>query len=91
MTKPACPYCKIVNTLCFWGPRPYARWKRPTLFFASVLLTAGFGALAWWMLQRPGNGLTVVLSGLLALVGVLGVAVALHGCNACVARLFGEV
>jgi len=91
MTKPACPYCKTVNTLCFWGPRPYAPWKRPALFVTSVLLAAGFGALAWWLFQRPGNGLIITLSGLLALGGILGVAVSRHGCNACVARLFGEV
>ena len=91
MTQPPCSYCKVINKICFWGPRPEAMWKRPALLLFSVLLVVGFGVLAWWLVQRPDNGLIVILSSLLSLVGALGVAVSMRGCNACVARLFGEV
>lgn len=91
MIQPACPYCKAINTICFWGPRPEAKWKRPALLVVSVLLAVGFGVLAWWLVQRPDSVAIAIISGLLSLAGALGVAVSTHGCNACVARLFGEV
>jgi hypothetical protein len=86
-----CAYCKTVNRLCFWGPRQEARWKRPILLLCSITLALGFGAICWLFRSRPDALMLLVLSASLALAGGLGALVSVHGCDACVARLFGEV
>ena len=85
-----CRYCSVVNAVCFWGPMPEKRWKRPGLLVVSLLLGGGFSialALTW------SNGIHPLVAALVvALVSacLLGVLVALKGCDACVARLFGN-
>jgi apolipoprotein N-acyltransferase len=86
-----CACCKSVNTICFWGPRREASWKRPVLMACSVVLVLGFGALAWYATSRPEALSFVVLASLVAIMGVLGLVIALTSCNACVARVLGEV
>ena len=83
-----CRFCGVVNTLCYWGPRPIKSWKRPLLLVASVILTVGGLAGAWIVFEQ---GLVVAfLSSILAALGALGIAVSLFGCNKCVARLFAD-
>lgn len=86
-----CAYCKTVNRLCFWGPRAEAGWKRPVLLLCSLILALGFGALIWLFRDRVDALHFLVLAGIIALAGIIGIFVSLRGCNACVARLFGEV
>jgi len=88
---PSCPYCTVVNVVCFWGPMRERPWKRPVLFVASAILAAGFGAaLVYTWSKYPRWGLRVMLMSLVV-VGAFGVLVALRGCDACVARLLGSV
>ena len=87
----SCAYCKTVNVVCFWGPRPVAAWKRPVLLFCSALLAFGFGTLIWLLREHPNALFFSVLAVPLTLAGTLGLLISVHGCNACVARLFGEV
>lgn len=87
----SCAYCKTVNRLCFWGPRREASWKRPVLLLCSLALALGFGVLSWMLRSRPDAVLFLLLAVPLTLAGVFGAAVSVRGCNACVARLFGEV
>ncbi len=86
-----CAYCKTVNIMCFWGPMPEKRWKRPILLLLSLLGAAGFGSLLWLAWSKATSLLFVVPAALLVAMSVLGILVALNGCNACVARLFGSV
>lgn len=90
-----CPYCRTVNTLCFWGPRPQARWKRPALGLTSLLINIGLLVLfimltAGWSTDSM-MFLFLLLAVLFWLASCLGVAVALFACDACVARLWGNV
>lgn len=87
----ACQYCSTINRLCFWGPRPEAGWKRPVLLLCSVAIVAGCSWVLWQFGSRPDAFLLLILSACIAGVGGLGILVCIHGCNACVARLFGEV
>ena len=86
-----CSYCKTVNTLCFWGPRREAKWKRPVLLILGVIMAAGCGSLAWLSYTRGTTPAFTLLGSALAFVGLLGALVAAHGCAACVARLLAEV
>jgi hypothetical protein len=69
---------------------PEKKWKRPVLLVLSLVGAIGFGALLWlaWTKATLGFGLLAIA---LTAVFLLGVAVSLNGCNACVARLFGSV
>jgi hypothetical protein len=86
-----CNYCRIVQFVAFWGPQREATWKRPVLFICSLALVGVFAFATWVQLGQGESKVFVVLSVLLAALGFLGVLVALKGCNACVARLFGRV
>jgi hypothetical protein len=86
-----CPYCKTVNTVCFWGPMSEKPCKRPVLLVLALLGVVGFGALLWLAWSKAASVLFIALACLLVAVSVLGVLVSLKGCNACVARLFGSM
>jgi hypothetical protein len=84
-----CSYCRVVQLIAFWGAQREAGWKRPVLLICS-LLAFGIFAFATWVQSGKGESVAAIsLSVLLAALGFLGVLVALKGCNACVARLFG--
>jgi hypothetical protein len=85
-----CTYCRIVKILCFWGPRPYAKWKRRVLFACSALLALGFGALLWFVDDHKHELSLSLVAVPLTLAGVLGLLVSVNGCSRCVARLFGD-
>ena len=87
----ACPTCRIVSTVCFWGPFKVASWKRPALLGLSLVLLGGCMALVslpgvhrnadwFWFLLIPILGL-----------GMLGLVVAVRGCIHGVARIFGGI
>lgn len=86
-----CPYCSIVNRLCFWGPRPDAKWKRPILLLSAVVIGAGCSWVIWQFRSRPDALVLLMLAAFFVAVAALSILVSIHGCNACVARLFGEV
>jgi hypothetical protein len=84
-----CHFCGVVNTICYWGPRPVKSWKRPVLLIGFVPVLAGCFAYAWVMLQHqsiPG----AVLGLFLLAAGACGIVISLFGCDDCVARLFGD-
>lgn len=86
-----CGCCKTVNAICFWGPMPEKRWKRPTLLVLALLGAGGYSAILALAWQRPSGVMFVVLAAVLVVLSLVGVAVALRGCDACVARLFGSL
>ena len=87
----SCPCCHIVNRLCFWGPLPEKRWKRPLLFLTVLPFIVGIPVL-FWLFQGHSNIWELYVSGgALLLIAALGLLVAVKGCDACVARLVGGV
>jgi hypothetical protein len=70
---------------------PERTWKRPWLFILSLVLGGGFGALIWVFWAKEDSWAFAGLSALLVAASTLGLLVAVKGCNACVARLFGSV
>jgi len=86
-----CPTCRIVQTVCFWGPLKAVSWKRPALLLASTLIIAGMIVLAISVVA-PAHGTWqwLLLAPILAF-GVMGLVVALLGCANCVARIFGSI
>ncbi len=91
-----CSYCNVVNRLCYWGPRPQAKWKRPSLIIISLIAVLGIPTLIWTVPLGPsstgllGTAILFLIITFLWLVGILGVLIGWHGCDACVARLMGE-
>jgi hypothetical protein len=90
MQSPAssCPYCRVVNLLCFWGPRPGAPWKRAALVLLATPAIIALVVVTWFFWQRMTLLYGICLL-LLFLLTVLSVVIGFRGCNACVARLFG--
>ena len=86
-----CAYCKTVNAICFWGPMPEKPWKRPLLLVLSILGAAAIGAILWLSWAKASSMFMLVLAVLLFALCILGFLVALGGCNACVARIFGSL
>ncbi len=86
-----CSYCKTVNAVCFWGPMPEKRWKRPTLLVLALLSTVAFAAILALVWRQQGGAVFAALATVLVGLSLLGVAVALRGCEACVARLLGSL
>lgn len=86
-----CSYCRVVQLIAFWGPLREAKWKRPALLICSVVMGGGSAFVTWMLYGQKEYKLFPLLSIPLAALGFLDVLVALNGCNACVARLFGTV
>jgi hypothetical protein len=85
-----CYFCKLINTLCFWGPRPELRWKRPWLFaISAVSLTVLTVAVS--MSRSESFLVFYVLGPFVIAMSILGIVTSIGGCDACVARLFGEL
>jgi hypothetical protein len=85
-----CRFCSVVNTLCFWGPRPEQRWKRPWLFaICAVSLIVLLTAVS--MSREESVLVSYVFGPVLIAFSAWGIVVSIGGCDACVARLFGEL
>jgi len=86
-----CPTCRIVSTVCFWGPYRVSAWKRPALLILSILFIGGLSALALYAdFDRNTSWILLLLIPLLGL-GILGLVTSLRGCLNCVSRLFGGI
>jgi hypothetical protein len=86
-----CRYCKSVNSVCLWGPLPEKPWKRTALLIICAVSTLCFlAAIAYFLPDLPHPALFAAFLMLIA-ISVFGIMVAVKGCDACVARLFGSV
>jgi hypothetical protein len=86
----ACRYCRLVGTLCSGAPRPYAPRKRQRLIAGSLFFVLALPALGWALHGEPAHNFVGAIIDLGFALSGLGLLVGLRGCNACVARLFGE-
>lgn len=83
----SCSCCRIVQFVAFWEALSEAKWKRPVLFICSLIL-GGFAS--WVQFGQEASEAPILVSVLPAVLGCLGMFVALKRCNACVARLLGS-
>ena len=86
----ACPTHTIVDKVCYWGPRPIRKWKRPFLLLGSIILAILASAFIFLVCERqPYISLLVLGFGILS-GAVFGIIVGLVGCDDCVAKLSGD-
>ncbi|QHE77019.1 hypothetical protein [Hydrogenophaga sp. PBL-H3] len=85
-----CPCCSTVNTICFWGPRREVWWKRPALLVCCLPFAGGIPAILWLKGGSLQAGFWIV-AGVLFAAALLGLVVSAIGCNACVARILGDL
>ena len=85
-----CQFCPVVAKIAFWGPRPVRSWKRPVLFVFALAILLVSGALIV-IVPGPLSPFTWFGFVVLALVCILGLSTSIKGCDACVARLFGDL
>ena len=85
-----CSYCPVVNKLHFWGPQQPANWKRPTVLVISLIFALGIPILIVSTWMHPNVSALALVSAPIFAIAVFGLAVAVSGCNACVARIAGD-
>jgi hypothetical protein len=85
-----CLYCGLVNYLTLGEPPPITRWKRPVLLIAGIALTVStvLGLRFAW--ERTDGMFFASVSALLNIIALLGVVIAVRGCDLCVARFLGK-
>jgi hypothetical protein len=86
----SCLYCNVVEAVCYWEPPAPKGWKRPALFVASAVLTAGTVLAIKFTLARGDLQFLTALSFLFMTFTLTGVAISFRGCDACVARFLGR-
>lgn len=87
-----CAHCWWINKLCFWGSRPPAQWKRPALLAVSLLgVVLACMSIVSYLLDAGdyfGMLFAVLVLGTLSWLGLI---IGARGCDACVARLMGNI
>jgi hypothetical protein len=86
----SCLYCGLVNYMTLGDPPPITKWKRPVLFVAGIALTVCTVLALRFAWERPDGLFFASVSALLNLIALVGVAIAVRGCDVCVARYLGK-
>jgi hypothetical protein len=86
----SCLYCGLVNYMTLGDPPPVTKWKRPVLLVAGIALTVSTVLALRFAWERPDGMFFASVSALLNIIALLGVAIAVRGCDACVARYLGK-
>ncbi|HYJ41904.1 MAG TPA: hypothetical protein VEW08_14015 [Steroidobacteraceae bacterium] len=86
----SCLYCGLVNYMTLGDPPPVTRWKRPVLLVAGIALAVSTVLALRFAWERPDGMFFASVSALLNIIALLGVAIAVRGCDACVARYLGK-
>jgi hypothetical protein len=86
----SCLYCGLVNYMTLGDPPPVTKWKRPVLFVAGVALATCtvLGLRFAW--ERVDGVFFASVSVLLNIIALLGVVIAIRGCDLCVSRFLGR-
>jgi hypothetical protein len=85
-----CLYCRLVNYMSLGDPPPVTRWKRPVLLVAGVALTVCAVLALRFSWERPDGTFFATVAAILNIIALLGVAIAVRGCDTCVARFLGK-
>ena len=86
----SCLYCGLVNYMTLGDPPPVTKWKRPVLLVAGIALTVATVLALRFAWERPDGMFFASVSALLNIIALLAVAIAVRGCDACVARYLGK-
>ena len=86
----SCFYCGLVNYMTAGDPPPTHKWKRPVLFVAGMALTVCTVLGLRFVWERPDGMFFASVSALLNIIALLGVAIAVRGCDICVSRYLGK-
>ena len=86
----SCIYCGFVNYMTAGDPPPVTKWKRPVLLVAGIALTVCtvLGLRFAW--ERTDGTFFATVSVILNFIALLGVVIAVRGCDNCVARFLGK-
>ena len=71
-------------------PPPVKSWKRPVLAVAGVALTTCTVLAIRFAWERHGAVFFATVSVILVMIALLGFAIAVRGCDHCVARYLGR-
>lgn len=85
-----CLYCGLVNYVSLGDPPPITKWKRPVLLVAGLALTVCTVLALQFAAERSDSGFFGAVSVLLLIIALVGVAISVRGCDACVARYLGK-
>jgi hypothetical protein len=85
-----CFYCGLVNYMTAGDPPPITKWKRPVLLVAGTALTICTVMALRFSWERTDGMFFASVSALLNIIALLGIAIAIRGCDACVARYLGK-
>jgi hypothetical protein len=86
----SCLYCGLVNYMTVGDPPPITKWKRPVLLVAGIALTVSTVLALRFAWERPDGMFFASVSALLNIIALLGVVIAVRGCDVCVARYLGK-
>jgi hypothetical protein len=86
----SCLYCGLVNYMTVGDPPPVTKWKRPVLFVAGIALTVCTVLALRFAWERIDGAFFASVSVLLNIIALLGVAIAVRGCDVCVSRYLGR-
>lgn len=71
-------------------PPPVKNWKRPVLAVAGIALTVCTVMALRFAWERAGAVFFATVSVILMMIALLGFAIAVRGCDLCVARYLGK-
>lgn len=85
-----CLYCGLVSYMSLGDPPAVTKWKRPVLFVAGIALTVCTVLALRFAWERADGTFFAAVSSLLMIIALIGVAIAVRGCDVCVARYLGK-
>jgi hypothetical protein len=85
-----CLYCSLVQYVSLGDPPPVKSWKRPVLAVAGIALTVCTVMGIQFAWERNGAVFFATVSVILMFIALLGFAIAVRGCDHCVARYLGR-
>jgi hypothetical protein len=85
-----CLYCRLVQYVSLGEPPPIKGWKRPLLRVAGLALTVCTVLALRFAWEKPDAVFFAMVSSILMMMALLGVAISFRGCDACVARYLGR-
>ena len=86
----SCLYCGLVNYMTAGDPPPVTKWKRPVLLVAGIALTVCTVLALRFAWERTDGTFFATVSAILNIIALLGVVIAVRGCDTCVARFLGK-
>lgn len=94
LSKIKCKFCKISAHLPAWWTTETKAWKRWVLFLLSILLLTVIPFLIYSLIKAESEQVTIlfwVLSGVVWILSLLGLLIAVVGCDSCASKALGRL